>query len=266
MEGFKSPLTQFEIWVYQPSSYNYWLFILQPLWYIFSNITWVWMAALFFYFYWFFIIKAVTRLSRGGVVNIITDRIIFLYTLFLREFEAVLLGQAGLLGSWWVPYIFTVFTSILICNFLSLLPYGFAITATVVTPFHLSLVINLYLFLVGPVLNGSHFFLNFIPSSAPLILKPFITIIEVLSYLMRCISLGMRLSANLLSGHILLYIIGLYVFLCTCTTTLVFSGFLGILSFYLAVCVIEFLIAAVQAYVFAVLIAVYLSDAVKAKH
>jgi len=83
---------------------------------------------------------------------------------------------------------------------------------------------------------------------------------------MRCISLGMRLSANLLSGHILLYIIGLYVFLCTCTTTLIFSGFLGIFAFYLAVCVIEFLIAAVQAYVFAVLIAVYLSDAVKAKH
>jgi F-type H+-transporting ATPase subunit a len=110
--------------------------------------------------------------------------------------------------------------------------------------------------------HGLHFFSYFVPKGVPVVLLPLLVLIEILSYVSRIISLSVRLFANMMAGHVMLEVFGAFVVM------LGAAGLLGLVpavfSFSVNVALIgfELLVAALQAYVFAVLTCIYLHDAV----
>jgi F-type H+-transporting ATPase subunit a len=118
----------------------------------------------------------------------------------------------------------------------------------------------------GVLKHGTHFFGLFVPSGVPVWLLPFIVAIEVISFISRPVSLSLRLFANMLAGHIALKVFGGFV------ASLLFAGgafaILAPLPLLMAVALmaLEFLVAALQAYVFMVLACIYLNDALHPGH
>ncbi|CAL1192450.1 unnamed protein product [Candida parapsilosis] len=107
------------------------------------------------------------------------------------------------------------------------------------------------------------FFALFVPSGTPLALVPVLVLIEALSYASRAISLGLRLGANILSGHLLMLILGSLIISLMSSSFLGFvSGIIPILAV-VAITILEFGIAIIQAYVFSILLSGYIKDSVE---
>ena len=176
------------------------------------------------------------------------------------EFVANMIkDNVGHEGRPFFPFIFTLFMFILACNMLGMLPYSFTVTSQVVVTFGLAFVVFIGVTIIGFIKHGLGFFKFFLPHGVPGFLAPLVIPIEVLSYLIRPVSLGLRLFANLTAGHTMLK---------------VFAGFIVPLgAFYIipgvipmaaviGLTVLEMAIAFLQAYVFAVLSCIYLHDAI----
>ncbi len=159
-------------------------------------------------------------------------------------------------GQKFFPIIFTLFIFILLCNLFGMLPYAFTPTSHIIVTFALASVVFIGVTLVGIFKHGFKFVTLFIPSGVPVWLLPLISVIEVISYLSRPISLSVRLFANMLAGHTMLKVFAGFI---------VSLGFIGggFLPFFFAVALtgLEVLVAFLQAYVFAVLSCIYLNDA-----
>ena len=185
---------------------------------------------------------------------------------FIDDMVKVNIGPKG---KKFVPYIFSLFTFILVSNLLGLLPLAVipgVHTFTTTTQFTMTGVLAILSFsivlVVGFWKHGLHFFSLFIPSGTPWYILPLIVPIEFISFLVRPFSLGLRLFVAMLAGHVLMDVFGSFIV----------SGFnggpigwgVGILSFLFIVGIgaLELLICAIQAYVFALLTTLYLNDAI----
>src|SRR3981081_3285530 len=111
-------------------------------------------------------------------------------------------------GQIYFPFIYTLFVFILINNLIGLVPYSFASTSHFILTFSISFTVVLGATILGFQKHGLKFFSLFVPSGCPLGLLPLLVLIEFISYLARNVSLGLRLAANVLSGHMLLNILG----------------------------------------------------------
>ena len=183
------------------------------------------------------------------------------------EFVATTLrDSAGKEGMRFFPFVFTLFMFILVANLWGMFPYFFTITSHIIVTAALALSVIITVLVFGLWKNGLHFFKLFVPSGVPKVLLPFITLIEILSFISRPISLSIRLFANMLAGHITLKVFAGFV------AGLGSLGFLGVLGAILpliatvALTALEFLVAALQAYVFAILTSLYLNDALHPGH
>ena len=148
-----------------------------------------------------------------------------------------------------------------------MVPYGFTVTSHIIVTFTMSFSIFIFLTLLGFFLHKFHFLKLFVPSGIPVVLVPFLVIIEVISYLSRAFSLGIRLFANMMSGHALLFILSGFV-ITIFNSTVFLKRIIAIIPFSL-VLIITFLemgIAVLQAYVFIVLICIYLNDSFNPGH
>src|SRR6201747_1454597 len=105
------------------------------------------------------------------------------------------------------PLMYVLFVFILINNLIGLVPYSFATTSHFVLTFSLSFTIVLGATILGFNKHNLKFFSLFVPAGCPLALLPVLVLIEFISYLARNVSLGLRLAANILSGHMLLNIL-----------------------------------------------------------
>jgi len=170
---------------------------------------------------------------------------------------------SNLLALKYFPIIFFLFNFILASNFLGLLPYGFTITSHIVFTLTIALSIFVGITVINVVNNQFDFLKLFIPTGVPMLLLPFLIIIEFVSYLIRPFSLAVRLFANMLAGHTLLNIMASFVF--NCFKSFPVFAFFPLL-FVVFVVVLEFCIAAVQAYIFTVLIVIYTSDIYNLSH
>lgn len=163
-------------------------------------------------------------------------------------------------GQIYFPFIFTLFVFILINNLVGLVPYSFASTSHFAFTFFLSFTVVLGASILGFQIHGLKFFSLLVPAGCPLALLPLLVLIEFISYLSRNVSLGLRLGANILSGHMLLNILAGF------TYNIMNSGFifflLGLipLTFIIAFSGLEFGIAFIQAQVFVVLTSSYIKD------
>jgi F-type H+-transporting ATPase subunit a len=163
-------------------------------------------------------------------------------------------------GQIYFPFIYTLFLFILINNLIGMVPYSFASTSHFVLTFSLSFTVVLGATILGFQKHGLEFFSLLVPAGCPLSLLPLLVLIEFISYLARNISLGLRLAANILSGHMLLNILAGF------TYNIMTSGFifffLGLvpLAFIIAFSGLELGIAFIQAQVFVVLTSSYIKD------
>jgi F-type H+-transporting ATPase subunit a len=183
------------------------------------------------------------------------------------EFIAkTLRDSAGNDGMRFFPFVFSLFMFVLVANLWGMFPYFFTVTAHIIITAVMALAVILLVIGYGLYRHKLHFFRLFVPSGVPGVLLPFIVLIEVLSFLSRPISLSIRLFANMLAGHITLKVFAGFV------TVLGSLGAIGILGALLplaatvALTALEFLVAALQAYVFAILTSLYLNDALHPGH
>ena len=163
-------------------------------------------------------------------------------------------------GQIYFPFIYTLFVFILINNLIGMIPYSFASTSHFILTFALSFTIVLGATILGFQQHGLKFFSLLVPAGCPLALLPLLVFIEFISYLSRNISLGLRLAANILSGHMLLSILAGFTFDIMSSGVVFF--FLGLLplSFIIAFSGLELGIAFIQAQVFVVLSSSYIKD------
>jgi F-type H+-transporting ATPase subunit a len=163
-------------------------------------------------------------------------------------------------GQIYFPFIYTLFIFILINNLIGMVPYSFASTSHFILTFSLSFSVVLGATILGFQKHGLEFFSLLVPAGCPLALLPLLVLIEFISYLSRNVSLGLRLGANIMSGHMLLNILAGF------TYNIMTSGFifffLGLipLAFIIAFSGLELGIAFIQAQVFVVLTSSYIKD------
>jgi len=122
----------------------------------------------------------------------------------------ILEQQVGSRGLVYFPFIFSLFFFIFLCNFISMTPFGVALTSHIVMIIFTSLSLGLSIFIIGLYLHNLEFLKIFVPE-CPLVLLPFLMIIEIFSYVIRSFSLAIRLSANIMAGHTLVYIISSFI-------------------------------------------------------
>ncbi len=166
---------------------------------------------------------------------------------------------AGKEGLKYFPYIMTLFMFIVLANVLGLLPMSFTTTSHIAVTATMAMAVFLFVTLLGFYKNGFKFLSLFWVSSAPLVLRPILAIIEIISYFVRPVSHSIRLAGNMMAGHAVIK---------------VFAGFAGAMGIgavapiagIMAVYGLEMLVTVIQAYVFTILTCVYLNDALHPVH
>tara|TARA_B100001989_G_scaffold250368_1_gene227364 strand:+ start:1584 stop:2318 length:735 start_codon:yes stop_codon:yes gene_type:complete len=167
---------------------------------------------------------------------------------------------AGSKAKPYFPFIFSLFVFVLLCNMVGMLPYSFTVTSHIIVTLIMALFIFFAVTIIGFLKHGFKYLSIFVPSGVPVVLLPLITVIEIISYLSRPVSLSVRLFANMMAGHTMLKVFGGFV---------ISLGLLGgwlPLSFSVALTGLEILVAFLQAYVFAILTCIYLNDALNLHH
>ncbi|SIQ07030.1 MULTISPECIES: F0F1 ATP synthase subunit A [unclassified Bosea (in: a-proteobacteria)] len=186
----------------------------------------------------------------------------------IYEFVAqTLTGVMGREGMKFFPFVFSLFMFVLASNMLGMLPGSFTVTSQIIVTAAFAVLVMAVVLVYGIVKHGTHFFGLFVPSGVPGWLLPFMVLIEAVSFMSRPVSLSLRLFGNMLAGHIALKVFGGFV------VVLLGSGAalnyaIAPLPLLLAVALtaLEFLVAFLQAYVFAILTCVYLNDALHPGH
>ncbi len=173
------------------------------------------------------------------------------------------LGEEGMA---FFPLVFSLFSFVLVANMLGMFPYFFTVTSHVIVTASLAVFVVALVIVVGIAKHGLGWFRLFVPHGVPMAILPFISLIEIISFLSRPISLGLRLFGNMLAGHIVLKVFAGFV---VSLVALGLGGIIGSLAPLLmavALTALEFLVAALQAFVFAILTCVYLNDALHPSH
>lgn len=166
----------------------------------------------------------------------------------------------GMAGQKFFPFVMCLFLFLVMLNVLGLFPYVFTPTAHIVMTFGLSVSIVMAVIILGLINFKGSFLSMLMPAGVPYGLAPFLVIIETLSFMVRAISLGVRLAANISAGHLLFGIIAGFAFTMS-------SGGLVVLSLLpimilIFITILEIMVAVIQAYVFSLLTTIYLGDTV----
>ena len=166
-------------------------------------------------------------------------------------------------GQMFFPLISAIFIYILINNLVGMVPYSFAPTSHFILTFSLSFTVVIGATILGFQIHALKFFSLLVPSGCPLGLLPLLVLIEFISYLARSVSLGLRLAANVLSGHMLLNILAGFTYNIFSKGLIYF--FLGLfpLLFIIAFSGLEIGISFIQAQVFVVLSSSYIKDSLE---
>lgn len=185
----------------------------------------------------------------------------------LYEFVAGMIREnIGSEGRKYFPLVFTLFIVVLMGNVLGLIPYSFTYTSHIVVTFALAAMIFLAVLVLGLARHGMHFFSLFLPPGVPMWLWPLIIPIEIISFLIRPVTLSVRLFANMMAGHLMLKVFAGF------SVAMVGAGLVGVIGsalplvFNTILIAFELLVALIHAYVFSVLACIYLKDTVELEH
>lgn len=171
-------------------------------------------------------------------------------------------------GKKYLPFVFTLFIFILFANMQGMLFgwtgtfLGFTATSQLAVTLTLGLMVILTVVGVGVAKNGFKFFKLFAPSGVPLWILWLVVLIEIVSFLVRPLTLALRLFGNMLGGHVVLKIFATFVAILLAMAPAYWLVGLLSLTSVVALTALEFMVAFLQAFVFAVLTCVYLNDVV----
>lgn len=168
--------------------------------------------------------------------------------------------QENLGGLKFFPFVLCLFIFIAMLNILGLFPYVFVPTAQIVITLGISVSIIIAVTLLGFFTFKLDFFSILMPGGVPLVLAPFLVVIETASYLIRAISLGVRLAANISAGHLLFAILSGFAFNMLSSGMIVLS--LVPILIMVFITLLEIMVAVIQAYVFCLLTTIYLGDTI----
>jgi len=248
--NFYSPLEQFEISTWAPLSF-FGIFDISLNNASFSFLIAVLHFFLFFTYGWFN-----PKLIPTPVQAICEQSYLFIL--------GIIEQQCGHRGFRYFPYIFCTFFLILFSNLIGLIPFAFTPTSHIAFTLSIAFTANFAFVIIGFKENKLAFLKLFVPKGGPKWLFPIIVVIEFVSYLLRTFSLSIRLFANMMAGHTLLHILSSFV------TAFIAGGYLTLSIFpfilVLAVFVLELGIAFLQAYVFVILLCIYLNDSFHPSH
>jgi F-type H+-transporting ATPase subunit a len=184
--------------------------------------------------------------------------------------DNMMTANIGPEGRKFVPYVFSLFMFILAANLIGLLPLGvvglhpFTVTSHLTITGVLAIVSFSIVLIVGFARHGLHFFSLFVPHGAPWWMMPILVPVEFVSFMVRPFSLALRLFVAMTAGHILLKVLAGFVINGANAEALWVAPLVSLPSFILMVGIsaLELLVAAIQAYVFALLTSLYLNDAI----
>jgi len=190
--------------------------------------------------------------ARGGAL--VPGRLQSVSEMMYELVANMVRDNVGSGGRKYFPFIFTLFVFVLFANLLGMIPHSFTVTSHLIVTFALAAVIFIGVTIIGFYRHGFGYLRMFFPHGAPLWTAVILVPVELVSYLSRPVSLSVRLFANMTVGHVLLKVIAGFV---------VSLGVFGIFPFVflIALSALELFIAALQAYVFAILTCIYLHDA-----
>ena len=219
-------------------------------WYEITNVT-VWMALAVLAIVALMVFGSAGRATIPSRIQSVCEMI---YGFIYKMVEDV----TGHDGVKYFPYVMTLFLFILFANLLGLIPGSFTTTSHVAVTVTLALIVFLFVTLLGLARKGVGFLGMFWVSSAPLLLRPILAVIELISYFVRPVSHSIRLAGNLMAGHAVMKVFAGFASMAVISPVAV-----GAVT---AIYGLELLVAVVQAYVFTILTCVYLKDAVGGAH
>jgi len=194
---------------------------------------------------------------------VVPNRIQFLVEMTYDIVYGLINDNVGSVGKAFFPYIFTLFTFILISNIVGLVPYSFTVTSHLIVTFALALMTFIGINLVCLREHGINFLSLFLPPGSSIILALLLVPIEFVSYIFRPISLSVRLFANMMAGHTLLKVIaGFSWSMLLVGSSLILAAHTIPLSILVVLMLLEFAVAVIQAYVFTILTCIYINDAI----
>ena len=164
-----------------------------------------------------------------------------------------------------IPLVFSLFVFILFGSLFGLTPVKFTFTSHLVVTLSLALVVFAYVNALGLQTQGLGFLRLFLPTGTPIYIAPVLVTVEVISYLFRPITLGVRIFANILAGHIMIKLFADF-----CVMMVEALGGLGIgLSVFPVIMMavlygFEIMIFVIQAYIFILITSIYIRDSVHA--
>jgi len=210
------------------------------------------------------LIHFVTKKGGGNLVpNAWQSLVELIYDFVLNLVNEQIGGLSGNVKQKFFPCILVTFTFLLFCNLQGMIPYSFTVTSHFLITLGLSFSLFIGITIVGFQRNGLHFLSFLLPAGVPLPLAPFLVLLELISYCFRALSLGIRLFANMMAGHSLVKILSGFAWTMLCMNDILFFiGDLGPLFIVLALTGLELGVAILQAYVFTILICIYLNDAI----
>ena len=219
-------------------------------WYSVSNVT-LWMAVA---------VLAVTALLVLGTARraVVPGRVQSVAEMMYTFVQDMVVDITGHDGARFFPYVMTLFTFILMSNYLGLIPGVFTTTSHIAVTATMAVAVFLTVTVLGFVLNGASFLGLFWVSSAPLALRPILAVIELMSYFVRPMSHSIRLAGNMMAGHTVIKVFAAFAFyaLISPLSIVAIAAMYGF----------EVLVCGIQAYVFTILTCVYLRDALHPAH
>lgn len=169
--------------------------------------------------------------------------------------DGMIMGTAGEKGKKYIPFMFSLFLFILTCNLLGMIPYTFTVTSHIMVTFVMGATVFVGVTIIGFARHGLHFFSYFLPQGTPAAMAPLMVFTELFAYMVRPVSLSVRLAANMTAGHIVMKVIAGFVTMFPLFAIFPFALLTFLTGF-------EIFVAVLQAYIFTILSCVYLSDAI----
>lgn len=219
-----------------------------------KGVVMIWIAAILLAFSLIFIARK-GSLYPHGLQNFIESIIQFLRDKLILE----IIGEEGMP---WFPFIATLFLFILTCNLLGLIPGAFTATSNINVTASLAISVFLAVQALGIMKHGLIGYLRgFAPTGIPVWVLPLMVPIEIIGQLAKPFSLAVRLFANMLAGHvvILVFLALILTFKSYIIAPIPLLGVIVMTAF-------EIFVSVIQAYIFAILTAFYISAAIHVNH
>lgn len=231
----------------------------------FTNLLLINIIVLFFLGFIFYFVSSGTELSGRSFFFVPSVWQTF-FEMVYDTVSQLVYDNLNSVGEKYLPYISTLFVFILFNNLIGLIPYSFTVTSHLIVTFTLSLSIFIGVVIIGCQRHKINMLSVFLPANTSFFLALLLVPIELISYIFKPISLGVRLFANLMAGHTLLkVIVGFAWGLLMLEDVMAVLHVVPLLILVLLMG-LELGVALIQAYVFTVLTCIYLNDSINLSH